>query len=321
LKARYEISPLDGLKSRLAGKVNVLYAQGYSLQKEEQPQLQKEAIELAAKADLVIFAGGLNKELGQDCESTDRVSMELPYAQNELINELLKVNNKLVVVLLSGNAMEMPWVSNVSAILQSWYPGMEGGNAIARVLCGDVNPSGKLPFTFPKKLADNAASQFGTIAYPGDGTNVVYKEDIYVGYRWFDTKKIEPLFPFGFGLSYTSFELGKMKLNKTNIKKGDSITVKIPVKNTGVRNGEEVVQLYLSQVNPTEDRPAKELKAFKKIMIKSGETEEAVITITSKDFEYYSNNSKGWKLEKGKYNISVGNASNHITGVVQVEVK
>ena len=321
LKARYEISPLDGLKKRLNGKINVLYAQGYSLKKETQQQLQKEAIELASIADMVIFTGGLNKELGQDCESADRTTMELPYGQNELIAELLKVNKNIVVVLVSGNAVAMPWVNNVSAILQVWYPGMEGGNAIAKILCGDVNPSGKIPFTFPKKLADNPASQYGTIAFPGDGTNVEYKEDIYVGYRWFDTKKIKPLFPFGFGLSYTSFELGKMKLNKTIIKKDDLITIKLPVKNTGKIDGSEVVQLYLSQVNPTEDRPEKELKSFKKIFVESGKTQEAVLSISSQDFEYYSNKSKGWKLEPGMYKISVGNSSQNINEVVQVKVK
>ena len=298
-----------------------MYAQGYSLKKETQQQLQKEAIELASKADIVIFTGGLNKEPEQDCEGADRTTMEMPYGQNELIAELLKVNKNIVVVLVSGNAIAMPWVNNVSAILQVWSPGMEGGNAIAKILCGDVNPSGKIPFTFPKKLADNPASQYGTIAFPGDGTNVVYKEDIYVGYRWFDTKKIKPLFPFGFGLSYTSFELGKMKLNKTIIKKDDLITIKLPVKNTGKIDGSEVVQLYLSQVNPTEDRPEKELKSFKKIFVESGKTQEAVLSISSQDFEYYSNKSKGWKLEPGMYKISVGNSSQNINEVVQVKVK
>ncbi len=321
LKARYEISPLDGLTKRLNGKINVVYAQGYSLKKDEQQQLQKAAVELAAKADLVIFTGGLNKEMGQDCEGADRVNMDLPYGQNELISELLKVNKKVVVVLLSGNPVTMPWVDSVAAILQVWYPGMEGGNAIAKILCGDVNPSGKIPFTFPKKMADNPASQFGTLAYPGDGTNVVYKEDIYVGYRWFDTKKIEPLFPFGFGLSYTSFELGKMKLNKTTIKKGDLITIELQVKNTGKRSGSEVVQLYLSQVNLTEDRPEKELKSFEKVFVETGKTKEAVLTISSKEFEYYSNKSKGWKLEPGLYKISIGNSSRNITEIVQVRVK
>ena len=188
--------------------------------------------------------------------------MELPYGQNELIAALLKVNKKVVVVLISGNAVAMPWVDSVAAILQVWSPGMEGGNAIARILCGDVNPSGKIPFTFPEKLTDNPASQYGTIAYPGYGTNVVYKEDIYIGYRWFDSKKIEQLFTFGFGLSYTTFQIGKIKLNKTTINKGDLIIIKLPVKNTGKRSGSEVVQLYLSQVNPAEDRPEKELKYF-----------------------------------------------------------
>ena len=321
LKARYEISPLAGLTNRLNGKINVVYAQGYSLKKEDQQQLQKEAIDLASKADMVIFTGGLNKETGQDCEGADRESMELPYGQNELIAALLKVNKKVVVVLISGNAVAMPWVDSVAAILQVWYPGMEGGNAIARILCGDVNPSGKIPFTFPKKLTDNPASQYGTIAFPGDGTNVVYKEDIYVGYRWFDSKKIEPLFPFGFGLSYTTFQIGKMKLNKTTINKGDSIIIKLPVKNTGKRSGSEVVQLYLSRVNPTEDRPEKELKSFKKLFLEPGKTQEAVLSISSKDFEYYSNKTKGWKLEPGMYKILIGNSSRNITEVVQVMVK
>ena len=321
LKAKYEISPLQGLINRLPPQVKVLYAQGYSLNPGEHTKLKKEAIELAAKADMIIFVGGLNKELGQDCESIDRQNMELPYGQNELIIELLKVNKKLVTVLISGNAVEMPWINQVPALLQTWYPGMEGGNAIAKVLCGDVNPSGKLPFTFPKSLSDTPASFYGLTAYPGNGTDVVYKEDIYVGYRWYDTKKLSPLFPFGFGLSYTSFKLGKIKLSKPTIKKGQTITLKVAVENTGNRSGEEVVQVYISQVNPTEDRPVKELKNFKKLLINRGDTQEAILTLFSKDFEYYSNKSKGWVLEPGNYNISVGNSSRNITEVLQVLVK
>ena len=320
LKAKYEISPLQGLINRLSPKVNVLYAKGYSLKVEEQSQLKKEAIELAANADVIIFVGGLNKELGQDCESIDRQNMKLPYGQDELINELLMVNKKIVVVLVSGNAVEMPWINDVPALLQSWYPGMEGGMAIAHILCGDVNPSGKLPFTFPKTLSDTPPNFFGISAYPGNGTDVIYKEDIYVGYRWYDTKKIDPLFPFGYGLSYTTFEFGKAMLNKATIKKGEAITIKIPVKNKGKLKGEEVVQVYISQINPTEDRPSKELKTFEKLLINSGEIRDAVLTLYSKDFEYYSNKSKGWKLESGKYSISIGNSSKNITEVLNVNV-
>lgn len=171
--------------------------------------LRNDAVEKAKNADLVIFVGGLNKNHFQDCEGGDRLSYELPFAQNELIEALLKVNKNMVAVIISGNAVEMPWVKEIPSIVQSWYLGSIGGDALADVLSGDVTPSGKLPFSYPVKLEDCPAHFFGEISYPGDSIRQEYKEDILVGYRWYDTKKVQPLFPFGYGMSYTIFEYGK----------------------------------------------------------------------------------------------------------------
>jgi beta-glucosidase len=310
LKAKYEISPLQGIKTRLGEGIQVNYAQGYSSKKEKNEQLFKEALDIASKSDMVLFFGGLNKEEGQDCEGADRKNMQLPYKQDSLITEIQKVNPKVVVVLISGNAMEMPWVANVPAILQVWYPGLEGGNAIASILCGDVNPSGKLPFTFPAKLEQSPAHALKS--FPGDGTNVVYKEDIYVGYRWFEKQKIQPLFPFGFGLSYTSFTYGKIVADKNILQSPEKIKISISIKNTGTREGSDVVQLYISAVKPLEDRPVKELKAFKKVKLSPGEEKVVDFEVSKDDLKIYSEKEKGWTILPGKYKIMIGNSSRDI---------
>ena len=204
---------------------------------------------MAAKADLVIFIGGLNKNHFQDCEGGDRLSYELPFGQNELIEGLLKVNKNLVAVIVSGNAVEMPWVKEVPTIVQSWYLGSVGGDALADVLTGKVNPSGKLPFSYPVKLKDCPAHFYGEMSYPGDSIKQEYKEDILVGYRWYDTKKIKPLFPFGYGLSYTTYKYSKPVLSAKQMNEGETLSVSVKVKNTGTVAGKETVQLYIGDEN------------------------------------------------------------------------
>jgi len=319
LKAKYEISPLQGLKTRLPSTIEIHYSQGYSKKIADNIQLNKEAVELAAKSDIVLFIGGLNKEEGQDCEGADRKDMKLPYGQDELIAEIQKVNTNVVVVLLSGNAVEMPWIAGITSILQVWYPGLEGGNAIARVLCGDVNPSGKLPFTFPVRLEQNPAHALNS--FPGDGVNVTYKEDIYVGYRWFEKQKTEALFPFGFGLSYTSFAFGKIQADNTNLSSTGKINVSISVKNTGKIEGSEVVQLYISAVKPIEERPIKELKAFKKVKLAAGEEKIVNFEVSPEDLKVYSEKEKGWVIFPSKYKIMIGNSSRDIFDAVTLSYK
>ena len=257
LKVQREISPLDGIRNRVGNRAEVVYARGYvgdvsgeyngvvsgqNLKDGRSPEeLIAEAVRVAGEADYVIFIGGLNKSAHQDCEDSDRTGLGLPYGQDRVITELVKVNQNLVLVNVSGNAVAMPWIKEVPAVLQAWFLGSEAGNAIAAVLMGDVNPSGKLPFTFPARLEDVPAHQLGE--YPGsekvgDIVNEKYNESIFVGYRWADKqKKAKPLFPFGHGLSYTTFEYGKPVADKKTMTADDTITFTVTVKNTGDREG------------------------------------------------------------------------------------
>lgn len=264
VKAKYEVLPLDGIRNRFGDKVEIIYKPGYSstAKPDENEKLRMEAVEATKQADVVIFVGGLNKQPNQDGESWDRKSYELPYNQNELIEELAAVNSQLVAVMISGNAYAMPWVKKVPSIVQAWYAGTESGNVIASVLVGDVNPSGKLPITFPVSLKDNGAHALNT--YPGDGKKVEYKEGIYVGYRWIEKQKIKPLFAFGHGLSCTTFRYGKATVTKKNSSDVEDLVVTIPVTNVGIRDGAETVQLYVSDEKSSLPRPMKELKGLKK---------------------------------------------------------
>ncbi|WP_373802736.1 glycoside hydrolase family 3 C-terminal domain-containing protein, partial [Bacteroides heparinolyticus] len=265
LKVQRECSPLNGIGQRVGGKAEVVYARGYvgdasgeyngvvtgqNLKDERTPEeLIEEAVRVARDADYVIFIGGLNKSAGQDCEDSDRKGLDLPYGQDAVISALAKVSKKLVVVNISGNAVAMPWVNDVPAIVQAWYLGSEAGSALAAVLMGDVNPSGKLPFTFPAKLEDVPAHSLGeyTGAQSESVIDIRYNEGIFVGYRWADKqKKVKPLFPFGHGLSYTTFEYGKPTVDSKVMTAGGTLTVKVTVSNTGAREGQEVVQLYIS---------------------------------------------------------------------------
>jgi beta-glucosidase len=324
LKVKKEVSPLAGLQTKFGDKIK--YTMGYASGKpvydrEIKPDfdtdsLRQEAVKQAAEADLIIFVGGLNKNNFQDCENADRKSLALPFGQNELINDMLKVNKNIVMVLLSGNAVEMPWIKSIPSILQAWYPGSESGTAIADVLTGEVNPSGKLPFSFPVKLADNAAHSFGTISYPGDGVKEVYKEDILVGYRWHDTKKIPALFPFGHGLSYTQFKYGKAVADKKTISGSEELTITIPVKNIGKVKGKEVVQLYIGDEKCSVLRPVKELKSFQKIELAPGEEQTVSFKIGQDTLKFFSETAHNWVAEPGAFKVYIGSSSTDIRSTV-----
>ncbi len=325
LKVKREVSPLQGLKEKF-GADKVKYSLGYASgavsydrvnkSKLNPDSLRKAAVKLASESDIVIFVGGLNKNTQQDSEGDDRRTYSLPFGQNALISEVQKANKNVVLVMLSGNAYEMPWIKQSTTLVQAWYIGSEAGHAIANVLAGDVNPSGKLPFTFGAKLNDYGAHSFGEIAYPGDSVNEVYKEDILVGYRWFEAKKIAPQFPFGFGLSYTTFAYGKATADKKSMTADGKITVSIPIKNTGSVKGKEVVQLYINDEKSSELRPEKELKAFQKIELNPGEEKTVTFTIDKSALQFYSDAKKAWIAEPGKFTAIIGSSSKDIKSKV-----
>lgn len=329
LKVKDMVSPLDGLRELYGDKV--VYTQGYAAGRpmygraDEIPQavtdsLRNRAVEMAREADLVVLFGGLNKNHFQDCEGGDRLQYGLPFGQDELIEALQAVNKKLVLVLLSGNAVEMPWVDKVPAIVQGWYLGSMGGKSLADVLGGAVNPSGKLPFSFPVKLEDCGAHAFDALSYPGDSIKEVYKEDILVGYRWYDTKKIPALFPFGHGLSYTTFQYGKPVASAKKMAADGTLTVTVPVKNTGSVAGKEVVQLYVGDDKCSVLRPLKELKHFQKIALQPGEEKSVTFTVTPEDLQFYDDKAACWKSEPGKFKLYIGSSSTDIRGTVNFEL-
>jgi len=309
IKAFYEITPLQGLVNRVGTNVNIIFSEGY--RKGGGPELAERAIAAAKAADVVIYVGGLNHDRGFDCEGADRADMKLPYGQDELIQKIVAANPKTAVV-LEGTMVEMDsWLDKVPALLQAWYPGMEGGNALARVLFGDVNPSGKLPATFPKKLSDTPAYAFGAGAYPGTNGTVAYAEGLLVGYRWFDTKNIEPQFPFGFGLSYTTFNYSNLKLIPaagTN----EIVTAQFEIENTGKVAGAEVAQLYVHEKNPRLTRPEKELKGFRKVFLRPGEKQTVSIPLNKGSFSYYDDGKKAWVAQPDSFEIQVGSSSRDI---------
>lgn len=330
LKVKDMVSPLDGLRAVYGDKV--AYAKGYAAGRpmygraDEIPQnvvdsLRAEAVEMAKKADLVVLVGGLNKNHFQDCEGGDRLEYGLPFGQDELIEALLGVNKNLVLVLLSGNAVEMPWVSRVPAIVQGWYLGSMGGKSLADILSGAVNPSGKLPFSFPAKLTDCGAHAFDELSYPGDSIKQEYKEDILVGYRWHDTKKVPALFPFGHGLSYTTFTYGKPVASAKAMAADGTLTVTVAVKNTGSVAGKEIVQLYVGDDKCSVLRPVKELKHFAKVALAPGEEKSVTFTLTSDDLKFYDEASAAWKYEPGKFKAYVCASSADVRGVVSFEMQ
>lgn len=330
LKVAYEVSPLNGFIAKY-GNETIIHSIGYASEtssngKEIPSKLNADsllaaAVETAKTAEIVFFVGGLNKNHFQDCEGGDRKSMALPFGQDKVINALQAVNKNLVVVLHSGNAVEMPWLAQVPALVQGWYLGSEAGNALVNIVSGEVNPSGKLPFSFPKKLEDNAAQSFGTISYPGDGKKQEYLEDILVGYRWFDTKKIAPLFAFGHGLSYTTFEYGKITTDKKEYSQTDVIIATFTLKNSGQRDGCETVQLYVSQPKASLQRPEKELKAFKKVSIKAGETKTVELEIKVSDLAFYNDITKKWTVEAGTFVLSNAASAVDLKSKTKIEIK
>lgn len=332
LKPRYEITPLAGIESRFGKEVEVSFARGYSAYTPmidgriaspayDNIQLAVEAVKLARESDLVIFVGGLNHNWRQDSEGYDRESYSLPYGQPELIRRILEVNSNVVLVLVSGNAVDLRFAEDVPSIVQAWYCGSESGHAIASVLSGDVNPSGKLPISFPATLEDCGAHAFGPETYPGVNETVTYSEDIYVGYRWFDSKNITPMYAFGHGLSYTSYEYSDAGTDSFVYSPGDKVKVSFSVKNTGTRDGDEISQVYVSQINPSSERPVKELKGFARTSLKSGESKVVEVELPVDDWAFWDEQLGGWNLEKGRYDISIAAASDDIKYVVSVEIK
>jgi len=330
LKVKDMVSPLDGLRAVYGDKV--AYAKGYAAGRpmygraDEIPQnmvdsLRAEAVEMAKKADLVVLVGGLNKNHFQDCEGGDRLEYGLPFGQDELIEALLGVNKNLVLVLLSGNAVEMPWIGQVPAIVQGWYLGSMGGKSLADILSGAVNPSGKLPFSFPARLKDCGAHAFDELSYPGDSIKQEYKEDILVGYRWHDTKKIPALFPFGHGLSYTTFTYGRPVASAKVMAADGTLTLTVAVKNTGSVAGKEIVQLYIGDDKCSVLRPVKELKHFAKVALAPGEEKNVTFTLTPDDLKFYDEASAAWKYEPGKFKAYVCASSADVRGVVPFEIQ
>ena len=343
LKVQHEILPLDGINSKLPSPlgegqgVRLDYARGYigdtiqsfdgvtvgrSLyETRSAAELKKEALEKAKQADVVIFIGGLNKSNYQDSEGHDRNQYELPYGQNELIEALVAVNPRLVYVNISGNAVAMPWINKVPAVVQGWFLGSEAGNAIASVLFGEANPSGKLPFTWYANL--NQCGAHATGSYPGtwrDGHQIIdeeYKEDIFVGYRWTDKQKEKPLFAFGHGLSYTTFKIGKAKVDKQRITPDETVTFTVDVTNTGSLAGAETIQLYIRDLKSSLPRPVKELKGFSKVYLAPGATKQVSITIDKSALSFYDDRVGEWVAEPGDFEALIGTASDKITSTVK----
>ena len=333
LKTLHDISPLEALKNL----TSVEYAQGYAsgramydhvdkVDPAKQEALKQEALDKAKDADLIIYIGGLNKNHKQDCENGDRESYDLSFGQNELIAALAAFDAPMIVVNFGGNPYNMPWINQIQGLLHCWYLGSESGTALANILTGKVNPSGKLPVTFAKNYEDYPYVKYGKEAYPGitgvetpknsagevARRQVYYKEDIFVGYRGFEKNKTKALFPFGFGLSYTTFKYGKPSIAKGT----DGWTLTVDITNTGACEGKEIVQLYIGQAKVAADRPVKELKNFTKLSLKPGETKTATFQITEKDLITWDEQTHNWKYEPTKFMAYIGTSSEDIKGKI-----
>ena len=334
LKVQHECTPMEGILAAVGNKAEVVYERGYVgdvtgdyngvvtgqdlSESRSEAKLIADAVAAAKEADAVIFIGGLNKAAHQDCEDSDRFGLELPYAQDKAIEAIAAVNPNLTVVIVSGNAVAMPWVDKVNGIVESWFSGSQTGHALADVIFGKVNPSGKLPFTFPVRLQDNAAHALG--AYDPEDLTVEYKEGIFVGYRWAEKEQIRPLFAFGHGLSYTTFEYGEAKAAKASMKENGTLTVSVDVTNTGAVAGKEVVQLYIGDNESSVARPVKELKGFRKIDLKPGQKQTVTFEIDPEMLKFFDADKHEWVLEKGKFTAYVGAASDDIRTQVEFEV-
>jgi beta-glucosidase len=350
VKAYKEITPLQGLKDRLGDKVQLLYAKGYngytakdrsqhiSPYYDADPKLLAEAVKVAKEADVVLFIGGDNREV--ETEGSDRVSIALPAGQNQLLAAISKANPKVVSVFVAGGPLDLLEAENNSqAMLMSWFNGSEGGHALADVLLGIVNPSGKLPMTFPKQLENSPAYALNNYAQKGNNTADIfvnltknqsnveqqapeadYSEGLLVGYRWFDTKNIEPLFPFGYGLSYTTYKYDHIAADKTAYSANDTIHVTFDLTNSGSMDGEEVAQLYVSRKGATVEWPAKELKAFKRVALKAGETKQVTLDVPVSDLRYWNVAANKWTLEDSGLEILVGSSSRNLPLVASVHI-
>jgi len=317
VKAFYEITPLQGLKNLAGNKVNISYAQGYKITRDAGPdkEMINEAVQAASKADVAIIVGGWSHgynysnwgDNAYDAEGIDKPDMNMPFGQNELIKAVLTANPNTIVVLMGGGPIDMSqWVDQTKGIIQAWYPGMEGGNALAKIIFGQINPSGKLPVSFPKKLADAPAIKLGE--FPGDSVQVNYFDDIYVGYRYFDTYKVEPQFAFGHGLSYTTFNYSHL-----HVKAGKKTAiVTFSIKNTGTIAGAEVAQLYVKQEKLHFPRPEKELKGFKKVLLKAGQEKKVTLTLNKEAFQYFNDAKNRWEMAPGVFDFLVGSSSGDI---------
>lgn len=344
LKALYEVHPLEGLQSRFGDELDIVYERGYVgdtvtyynnvwtkqyLGDPRTPeQLTADAVKAAKDADMVIFIGGLNKQYGQDSEGSDRAGLDLPYGQNELIETLAETNPNIVVINISGTGVAMPWLDKVKAVVQGWYLGNETGNTLASILAGDVNPSGKLPYTYYATLDQCGAHKLGE--YPGtprhdpvegDIIDMHYNEDIFVGYRFIDKNKLKPTFPFGYGLSYTTFGYGKATIDHKKGSADDTFAVTVPVTNTGDREGSEVVQLYISDLKSSLPRPVKELKGFAKVNLKPGETKDVTIEFGRDALAFFDDKAHEWVVEPGKFEAIIGASSADIKTKVSFEIE
>ncbi len=340
LKVQREISPLEGIEERFGNIAEVSYERGYVGDvngeyngvttgqdlRESRPaeQLIADAVAQAKDADYVIYVGGLNKSNHQDCENTDRRGLGLPYGQDAVIEALAAATDRLIVVNISGNAVAMPWIDEVPAVLQAWYIGSEAGHSIADVLSGDVNPSGKLPFTFPARLEDVPAHIFGdyTGVASSDTVDIEYKDGMNVGYRWTDRqKKTRPLFAFGHGLSYTEFEYGEPYLDSSVMTADGTVTVSVEVTNTGGRAGQEVVQMYIGDRKSSLPRPLKELKGFCKVSLAPGESKVVSFVIDREALSFFDPDRHEWVAEPGRFDVYLASASDDVRGKVSFELE
>jgi beta-glucosidase len=312
---KYSVTPLKGIQDRAGQRLQVSYALGVAMQGEDptkdtaeaREQLRNQAVNAAAKADAAILVVGRSSAL--ESEDFDIKSLDLPAGQDDLIEDVAKVNQHTVVVINAGGPIMMSkWIAHVPAIVDMWYGGQEGGNAIADILFGDANPSGKLPVSFVKQEKDSPA--YGH--YPGENLQVEYSEGIYVGYRYFDTKKVEPLFPFGYGLSYTRFDYSDLKVSPNEASSAEPIQVSLQVRNNGSRSGAEVVELYLHEGHSSVERPVQELKGFRRVELAPGETKVVHFTFDHSAMAFYSISKKDWVTESGRFDVLVGSSSRDI---------
>jgi beta-glucosidase len=327
VKARYEITPLEGLKNRLENTAEIRYARGYQSKYAEgrrfvpentqNDKLIAEAAALASKSDVAIIFAGTNREV--ETESFDRTELRLPFGQDELIKEVCKANRNTIIVVVAGAPVDLHTADSSSeAIIWSWFNGSQAGNAVADILLGKVNPSGKLPFTIPVKISDSPAHETGS--FPGNEDSE-YAEGILVGYRWFDKKEISPMYPFGFGLSYTSFEFTDMIVDKNKFGKNDLIKITVKLKNTGLYDGMETIQIYAGEPDAEVLKPVRELKAFRKINLNAGEESIVNFDLPVNDLAWYDTKIGKWVVSSGNYRIAAGTSSRDIRKITEIEIR